>query len=157
MKISTKYSAYIIKEYTWWTLVLNEKQLPYLGRCYAWWKDRTLGEGENMPFHHLPDDAVLELKKISSELSDALWSIGYQTTLPGEQFLLNMAYLANQPEHNHHMHVHFIPRTSIPVKHFGLTADDPNWGKNYANPPGEAEVSRNKLMQISAGLARHFH
>lgn len=157
MEISGRYLAYILKEYECWTLVLSEKQVPYLGRCYAWWKDTTPGEGENMPFGNLPDDALIELRKISNDLSGALWALGYQTMLYGKEFLLNTAYLANEPAHNHHMHVHFIPRTRVPVKRFGLTAHDPNWGSNYSNPPGgQQELPHHKLLQIREELARHI-
>jgi hypothetical protein len=136
MQVSEEYTPYTVREYEFWTLFLHPKQLPYLGRCYAWWKDREAHEGERMPFVRVPVPALEELQRISLHVTQACEALGYQTVPYGENFLLNIAYLANEAGHNHHMHVHFVPRTKIEFGVLGINRriNDREWGKNYAKP-----------------------
>ena len=157
MLLGDPYLPYVITEYKFWKLVLNEKQLPYLGRCYAWWKDREPGEGENMSFDELPNKALIELKQIAHELKSVYFALGYTVDPYGDYFRLNgPLFLANEAEHHRgHMHMHFVPRTGISfTTRFGITVVDPNWGKNYANPQGEAKLPHHTLIRIAEEMAR---
>lgn len=157
MLSAEKYQPYIIKDYIDWTLFLHEKQFPYIGRCYAWWKDSSPHEGELMRPSDLGRDELLELNNtIFDEVVDACAALGYQVEPYGDKFLLNMSYLANMPEHNHHMHWHFVPRTSIPIVLAGLNlrTEDVEWGKHYAKPPlGEEALAHEKLLAIRQLMA----
>ena len=155
MELRERYRPYIIKEYEYWTLVLHEKQLPYIGRCYAWWKDRAPGEGEGMPPSSLPPRGIIEAtRKIFVDVQTACTKLGYDSLGPGaygKKFLLNTCYLANEPAHNHHMHIHYIPRSAhrVVVEALGLASEDIEWGRNYAKPmQGEHTLPRRVLLEI---------
>lgn len=154
-----KYLPYIIKEYTHWTLFLHKKQNPYVGRCYAWWKkDDSQGQGENMRPSDLSRQAVFELNQtVFDEVVDACRALGHQVDPYGENFLLNMAYLANLAEHKHYMHWHFVPRFKEPlaVGKIGLLTADHEWGQHYAKPAlGEYELDEEKLRFIRLTMAK---
>jgi diadenosine tetraphosphate (Ap4A) HIT family hydrolase len=156
VEISERYRPNIIKEYDYWILVLHEKQLPYVGRCYSWWKDREPGEGEGKPFSWIPDDAVLESKKIYKEVMLACAALAYETIPFGTDFLLNKNYMANEEVHRHHMHEHFIPRSRIEfrVPKVGVLVRDREWGKNYAKPAlGEHELPEEHHRTVKAIMA----
>lgn len=158
MLSAKEYQPYIIKEYPYWTLFLHQKQSPYVGRCYAWWKDRKLDEGEGMQAGLLPKGARNWLFDcIFWEVTRACKALGYSTDQYGPGFLLNMAYLANEGHlHNHHMHWHFIPRSPHPIilKEIDLRCEDAEWGKQYAKPRlGEHTLAESQLQHIRRLMA----
>lgn len=150
--LGEKYRPLIIKEYPFWTLVLHEKQSPYVGRCYAWWKDQKPGDGERLQAGLIPKTARGWLfDQIFWEVIRACRALGYSTQEYGSKFLLNMCCLANMPAHNHHMHWHFIPRSAHPIiiEQIDLRVDDREWGSNYARPSlGEHELESTRLEFI---------
>lgn len=158
MESAPAYLPYRIKEYPHWTLFLNKKQMPYLGRCYAWWKDRTEGEGESMRPSDLPPEALFELTHtVFEDVIDACRALGHDTDRYGPLFRLNMAYLANEPVHNHHMHWHFVPRFKEQVffEPAGRTFTDTEFFANYAKPPaGERVVPEDALRKIRFAMAK---
>jgi hypothetical protein len=159
VKISDEYAPYAIRAYTYWTLFLNKKQLPFVGRCYAWWNDNHDAEGEGMPFARLPIDAVEELQRISTDVTIACGALGYSTTPRPPQFLLNISYQANEGHiHRYHMHWHFIPRSKLEFKAkvpgHDLTVRDLAWGKNYSKTPlGQHELDDDQLQAIKMSMA----
>ncbi len=157
MLTSPQYAPYIIWDYFFWTLFLNTKQQPYVGRCYAWWKDRTPNEGEGMRLADLDTDAFEELQLIEDHVMTAYGALGHLTEPYAQNFLLNASYLANEGHlHNHHFHIHFVPRFRQPLmlSPIGLEVKDELWGRNYANPPGgEKELSEIKLQYIRLVMA----
>jgi hypothetical protein len=158
MLSGTAYQPYLIKEYPYWSLFLHTKQSPYVGRCYAWWKDRKPGEGEGMQAGLLPKEARGWLFDcIFWEVVRACKTLGYSTDQYGPGFLLNMACLANEGHlHNHHMHWHFIPRSPHPIilKETNLRFEDAEWGKQYAKPIfGEYGLAEPHLQYIRRTMA----
>ena len=157
MQSSPEYLPYVIKDYPFWTLFLHKKQNPYVGRCYAWFKDKKPGDGEGMQAGAMSKEArgwLFDL--IYWEVSIACFALGYSTNRYGPEFLLNMCYLANMPEHNHHMHWHFIPRSAHPIvlEQIDLRVQDFEWGRNYAKPAlGEHELDEERLQFIRARMA----
>jgi len=131
---SDVYRPNIIREYRYWTLFLNTKQKPYVGRCYAWFRDSDLRRGEGLRLDELPVAAIIEYScRIFPDVVRACKALGYATEKYGQEFLLNTCYLANEKSHNHHMHVHYIPRSANPVTlhDIDLTCNDLRWGHNY--------------------------
>ncbi len=153
MKIGKEFKPLILKEYEFWALSLSPKQLPYVGRTYAWWKDRHIGEGEKMAPWELPLSALLELHSlVMLDVVRGLDAIGYPTQPYGERFLLNTAYLANESGHNHHMHYHFIPRVRdlLNLEKLRLTVTDERWGKNYLQPQNAPTLTHKRLLALKA-------
>lgn len=150
MLLGERYQPLIIRDYKYWTLVLHEKQIPYLGRCYAWWKDRVPHEGEGASIANLPSKAILECYKVivSDVIADCR-KLGYNV-LYDVNFRLNDAQFGNEEGHNHHIHVHFIPRykTSWPFEPLGLKVHDPLWGRNYARGFNERTLHADQLKVI---------
>lgn len=135
MKTAPQYEPLIIKDYGCWTLFLSQKQEPYVGRCYAWYRDRTPGEGEGMRFSEIPDKALLDLKQIARDIERAWEALGHDTSSRHE-FLDNVSKLGNEAVHNHHMHIHFVPRFKKPVgveALLGRPFEDLVWGQNPAS------------------------
>ena len=134
MEVSDKYKSNIIKEYKFWTLFINVKQVPHTGRCYIWWKDRTPHEGEGLSLADLPLEALVEFQQIFAEVTTMCGALGYSIDQYGPEFLLNTCYLANEGHiHHQHMHIHFIPRAlhSFVVPKTDIQVVDPVWGANY--------------------------
>lgn len=159
MLTAPAYAPYLIKEYPHWLLFLNKKQAPYLGRCYAWWKDREPGEGEGMRPSALPPEALVELHhRIFDDVLDACRALGHDTDAYGKSFLLNMAYLANEGHlHAHHMHWHFVPRFTRPLHlpRIGVRVEDTGWGSHYARAvQDEHELGESRLRYIRAVMAK---
>lgn len=156
-----QYLPYIIKQYTHWTLFLHKKQNPYIGRCYAWWKKGdSPGQGEHMRPSDLSRQAWFELLTVFDEVVDGCRELGHRVDPYDEAFKLNMAYLANSPEHNGYMHWHFVPRFKQPlvIKKIDLLVADREWEKNYAKPAlGEHELDEEKLQFIRLTMAKAIH
>lgn len=150
MLSSTEYLPYLIKDYEYWGLFLNKKQVPYLGRTYAWWKDRTPGEGEGMRPSDLPQEALRELHHtIFDDMLDVCHALGHMTDPYGPLFRLNMACLANEPVHNHHMHWHFVPRFKHPLYFEPLSRrfEDTEFFAHYAKPPAGERIMPEAALQ----------
>lgn len=145
MLSKAKFNKYIIKEYPNWTLFLAEHQWPHVGRCYAWWKDRPPVNGENLPLSLLTEPALAEVfQTIFADVCRACHALGHETEPYGPNFLLNTCYLANNDTHNHHMHVHFLPRFRQPLEIKIGQFVDRGWGgpptfhdSNIKHPPEE--------------------
>ncbi len=158
MLVSARYRPNIIKEYEYWWLLTSEYQVPHLGRCYAWWKDRHDGEGEGLPLCSLPQQALSEcFQTVFLDVMKACGALGHQTNKYGTEFLLNTAYLANERlYHNAHMHVHFIPRFkhAFRTPQLGIRSEDSLWGKHYdrvlAHHEMLQEYKRKALNEIVA-------
>jgi hypothetical protein len=155
MLVSEQYKPQVIKEYTYWTLLIHEMQLPFLGRCVVWWKDRSLGDGEGMRYSDIQPEAHVELGMIEGDILDAWQALGHTTEPYGADFRVNMSLLANMQEHHHHLHWHFVPRFKHPVdnKALGLYVEDGALYRNYPNQK-QSEVSPAVLQSIRAVMAK---
>lgn len=152
MQLSTKSYPNVLKEYGYWTLVLHERQLPHVGRCFAWWKDREPHEGEGLAPPSLPTAALVELHNtIYLDVEKACGALGHQITRPNtvgpETFRLNLACLANGLDHGNHMHWHFIPRFKNPLvlPKLGIVAEDHLWGSHY-----ESSLAKHRALNDDA-------
>ncbi|HVZ75851.1 MAG TPA: hypothetical protein VG934_01105 [Candidatus Paceibacterota bacterium] len=156
MESAEKYQPYIIKEYPHWTLFLNQKQMPYVGQCYAWWKDNHPGKGEGMsPFHLTGRDLVEVFHMIYQDVLIGCKTLGHRTDRLGQGFRLNVAHLANEPIHNHQMHWHFVPRFAEPVRVqalLGRTFEDLIAHENYAHIK-ELALPHEELLVIRDTMA----
>lgn len=127
MLVGGQFRKNIIKSGTYWDFLISEKQ-KYVGRTYIWWKDRSEGEGENMAFDELPDEALAEAKRTYRDAIRISRMLGYKTEPYGPDFKLNIGIFCNEKQHhNGHMHMHFYPRTSVnfETEHIrALTMDD---------------------------------
>lgn len=158
MLMSTEYAPYLIKEYRHWSLFLHRKQMPYLGRCYAWWKDTAHGEGEGLRPSDLSPEALVEvMRTVFEDVVDACHALGHSTDEYGARFRLNMAYFANEREHRHHLHWHFVPRFGEPLRFepLGRLFCDTEFHANYAKPPGgERVLPEDQLQTVRAMMAK---
>lgn len=108
----------------YWKVFLNPKQ-TYLGRSIATLKRHcaSLSDLTNEEW----DDFVGLVKIIESAYKKAL-----SATLFNWSCLMNDAY-QNEPP-NPHVHWHLRPRYENPVRLFGLTFEDLEFGHHYARP-----------------------
>lgn len=130
------YVKWIVKEYQYWTLLLNDDQ-RYLGRAYVW----LVREGGMQRFSQITDEEYAELRIVMREYERALkelWNPDF----------MNYAWLANLiSEHGGHGHLHLIPRYKDPRTFANVEFIDGRWGKNFS--PSEAfKPSENVLTQI---------
>jgi len=148
MRSKPEFVRYLIKRYRYWELFLHHQQYPYVGRCYAWWKDRHQGEGERLPPWRLPSRAFDELNyTIAQHVALAHGKLGYRPSIYGDEYRLNICLHANEPVHNYHLHYHFIPRTLRPIQIpvLGVRCIDPQNDKNYKTSFEEtAELGRQR-------------
>jgi hypothetical protein len=160
---SDQYSHLLLKSYPHWDLYLSDKQWPHVGRCYAWWRDhpKRKGEGEGKPLSWLPLPAIIEYNvHIFNDVMHACQALGYSREY-GKGFLLNVAYLANEQVHNHHLHVHYIPRSAVKFKvsDIELMVDDHAWGGDYSKHPAGSPMKPDDLLAIKvtmkSALERH--
>ena len=158
MRVSPEFKGNIIKEYDFWTLLLHTHQVPHVGRCYIWWRDKALGEGEGLPLWNIPENALIEgLQDIPLDIIMACKALGHNTDAYGTEFLLNTTYLANEMVHHKaHLHVHFIPRYKQPllVTDLGVTCvEDRLWGKHYGPMSEQATLPAHDLSTIRLAMA----
>lgn len=158
MLVDPRYQLNILKEYEYWTLLLHERQSPYVGRCYAWWKDRSPGEGEGLALYEIPIRATLECYQIIMQDLDRAYANldWYATEHYGESFLLHAACLCNEiVHHNAHLHVHFIPRYSstLVIPEVSMTFTDELWGKHYLPMKDQTELRPHEHRQVHQLLA----
>ena len=134
------YVQWIIKEYQYWTLLLNDDQ-RYLGRAYVW----LVREGGMQRFSEITDVEYTELRIVMREYESALkelWNPDF----------MNYAWLANFfSEHGGHGHLHLIPRYQDSRTFAGIDFVDGRWGKNFS--PYEAlKPSEEILIQLRDAL-----
>jgi diadenosine tetraphosphate (Ap4A) HIT family hydrolase len=134
--IDEPYVKWIIKEYNYWTLMLNEDQ-RYLGRAYAW----LVREGGMQRFSEITDEEMSELRVLMREYEitvEELWQPDF----------MNYAWLANLiSEHGGHGHMHLVPRYKEPRTFAGVEFFDGRWGKNFS-PSEEFKPAEEVLMQL---------
>ncbi len=141
---SQDYERYKLKSYRYWDLYLHENQY-YLGRVYIW----------------LKRDNINDLMDITNEERAELFEIGRQYRVVMDKYtkwkpdLYNWAALGNLESHNHHVHVHVIPRyKTARIVESICTFTDKNWGKNYAPYDKEFKVSDDIMWSIYESLKR---
>jgi hypothetical protein len=150
MKVSEEFAPNLAREYKFWDLFVSPKQ-RYLGRSYIWWRDKSLGQGENMAYDDLPDEALLETKKIWRDVVRCCRMLGYRTEPYGEHFRLNTTYLANERKHhNGHMHMHFFPRTEVNFisSPIGVETLDQDFDKMYASGGADRTLSEGQMATL---------
>lgn len=158
MRVSPEFRQNIIKEYKHWTLLLHTHQVPYIGRCYIWWRDRgkhDMGEGL-APWEIHPEPLLEGLQEIPKDILRACKALGHNTDSYGTEFLLNTAYLANLvADHKAHLHVHFIPRYKEPlhVESLTRTFEDDLWGKHYKPMSAQSALPVHDLSTIRLEMA----
>jgi diadenosine tetraphosphate (Ap4A) HIT family hydrolase len=134
------YTKWIIKEYTYWTLLLNDDQ-RYLGRAYVW----LVREGGMQRFSEITNEEYAELRVVMREYEVALkrlWAPDF----------MNYAWLANLiSSHGGHGHLHLIPRYKDARSFAGIEFIDGRWGKNFS-PSEEFKPSEDVLAQIRDSL-----
>ena len=134
--IDEPYVKWIIKEYTYWTVMLNEDQ-RYLGRTCAW----LVREGGMQRFSEITDEEMSELRILMREYESAvvkLWQLDF----------MNYAWLANLiSEHGGHGHMHLVPRYKEARTFAGVQFVDGRWGKNFS-PSQEFRPSEEVLIQL---------
>src|SRR5688572_30681845 len=122
VEIGAKYEPFVLKEYQYWTLLLNESQ-RYLGRAVVW----LARPGDMQKFSGLWAGELVELQLITREYEAALERVGFK---PDH---MNSAMLGNEVQvHNGHGHLHLIPRYKEPREFMGVSFVDDRWGKNSA-------------------------
>ncbi len=121
--IVPEYQPFILKEYHYWTLLLNEQQ-RYLGRAVLW----LARPGGMQRLSGLSSNELAEMRSICET---------YERILDQVRFCpdhMNYAMLGNYiHEHAGHGHVHIIPRYMVrenPPMFMGVTFEDDRWGKN---------------------------
>ncbi len=138
-----QFQPFILKEYTHWTLLLNEKQ-RYLGRAVVW----LARPGDMQRFSALTKDELFELQLITQAYERALDAMGWK---PDH---MNYAMLGNLiDEHKGHGHMHLIPRYESahrPV-FMGVTFEDDRWAKN-CTPETPMNVAPDILLGLVAAL-----
>ena len=134
------YVQWIIKEYQYWTLLLNDDQ-RYLGRAYVW----LVREGGMQRFSEITDVEYTELRIVMREYENALKELW-------DPDFMNYAWLANLfSEHGGHGHLHLIPRYQDSRTFAGIDFVDGRWGKNFS--PYEAlKPSEEILIQLRDAL-----
>jgi diadenosine tetraphosphate (Ap4A) HIT family hydrolase len=134
--LDAPYTKWIIKEYKYWTLLLNDDQ-RYLGRAYVW----LVREGGMQRFSEVSDDEYSELRIVMYEYEQVLkelWNPDF----------MNYAWLANLiSEHGGHGHLHLTPRYKDTRAFASIKFTDGRWGKNFS-PSEEFKPSEEILVQI---------
>jgi diadenosine tetraphosphate (Ap4A) HIT family hydrolase len=134
--IDEPYVKWIIKEYKYWTLLLNEDQ-RYLGRACVW----LVREGGMQRLSQITDEESAELRLVMREYERAaeeLWHPDF----------MNYAWLANLiHEHGGHGHLHLVPRYKDARTFAGVEFIDGRWGKNFS-PSEEFKPAENILIEI---------
>jgi len=130
------YVKWTIKEYKYWTLLLNDDQ-RYLGRAYVW----LVREGGMQRFSEITDEEMNELRIVMREYEAALQELW-------KPDFMNYAWLANLiAEHGGHGHLHLVPRYKESRTFAGVEFIDGRWGKNFS-PSEEFKPSEEILIQL---------
>lgn len=139
-----QYQPFVLKEYRYWTLLLNERQ-RYLGRAVLW----LARPGEMQRFSALSQRELIESQHITREYEVVLNKMGWN---PDH---MNYAMLGNYfHEHAGHGHLHIIPRyapRASPPVFMGVTFEDDRWGKN-CSPETPTNISPEVLAGLVAAL-----
>ena len=138
--LQKSYMPLILKEYKYWTLLLNDDQ-RYLGRAYVW----LVREGEMQRFSEISDEEMIELRVVIREYETALkelWNPDF----------MNYAWLANLfSKHGGHGHMHLIPRYKDSRAFATIEFVDGRWGKNFT-PSEEFKLTQSVLFEIRDAL-----
>jgi len=139
------YVRLIIREYRYWTLLLNEDQ-RYFGRAYAW----LVREGGMQRFSEITNDEYLELRTVMREYESALGELS-------KPDFMNYAWLANLiSQHSGHGHLHLIPRYKDSRTFAGIEFIDGRWGQNFS-PSIEFKPAEIILIQIRDAIKEKIH
>lgn len=134
------FTKWIIKEYTYWTLLLNDDQ-RYLGRAYVW----LVREGGMQRFSEITDEEYAELRIVMRQYEQAakeLWAPDF----------MNYAWLANLiSEHGGHGHLHLVPRYKDKRMFAGIEFIDGRWEKNFS-PSEELKPREDVLINLRDAL-----
>lgn len=125
-KAKDPFEHLLLKEYKAWRLYVHPNQL-YLGRAYAWL--RREGKVGIADLTWTPE--LWELfHGVVPQLREAL-KIAFQfDDRPESSDILNATWMANDPAHGHHGHMHFIPRFREPRDFAGVHFIDWRFGRN---------------------------
>lgn len=143
--LDQSYVQWTIKEYQYWTLLLNDDQ-RYLGRAYVW----LVREGGMQRFSEITDVEYTELHIVMREYENALKELW-------DPDFMNYAWLANLiSEHGGHGHLHLIPRYINSRTFAGVEFIDGRWGKNCF-PSEQFKPSEEILTQLRDALKQKIH
>ena len=92
------FSKYVVKEYTYWTVLIKTNQ-SYLGRCVVWCK-----RDDALDYTDMSNEEHAELLQILKELR-----VAAEKCFQANWF--NYAFLGNETRH---LHCHFVPRYEAP-------------------------------------------
>ncbi len=115
MKIEKEFVRNILKEYTYWTVLVHNNQ-GYLGRSVVWCNREAAEE-----LTDATEEEREELFLILADLKKAL----EQAFSPD---VLNYAFLGNATKH---LHCHVVPRYKETREFAGQKFEDRRWGHNY--------------------------
>ena len=124
-------------ETSFWKVFLADDQ-AYLGRCYVTLK-RHAGDLSKLTQDEW-DDLLEVIIKLESSVKKA-----FGATLFNWTCLMNLAYQNNPP--NPHIHWHFRPRYSHPVRFAKLTFEDPEFGQHYSREHERSLIVSKNLQQ----------
>lgn len=146
------YERFLLKEYKAWRLFLHPNQL-YLGRAYAWLRrEGKVGIAdlswtpEVWELFHGVIPRLREALKVSFEFDDS----------PEGRDLLNATWMANDPAHGHHGHMHFIPRFCEPRDFAGVRFIDRRFGRNHLSSYESDRPTDRVVFAIRDELRRAF-
>ncbi len=119
--IDEPYIPNIIREYRFWTLMINEDQ-RYLGRCVIW----LVREGALQDKCDLTTEEREEFWRIELHTRNALRAL-WKPDLFSYMWQGNLI-----AQHGGHGHEHIVPRYKYPRLFQGVEFVDQRWGKNSA-------------------------
>ncbi len=143
--LDESYTKWIVKEYTYWALLIADDDQRYLGRAYAW----LVREGGMQRFSEITDEELSELRVLMREYEAALERLW-------QPDFMNYCWLANLiAQHGGHGHMHFIPRYQSSRTFEGVEFVDDRWGKNFT-PGTPMELSPEMYEKIRDALKREL-
>ncbi len=132
--IAPEFEWSILKEYTYWTLLLAEKPTPFLGKAVVW----LAREGEMQRYSSITPYELVELQLVLKAYEGALerlWKPDH----------MNYMWMGNLfHEHGGHGHMHVFPRYKEPREFAGTKFIDTRWGK-FHKPHETPEFSRAQM------------
>ena len=119
------YEHYKLKSYTQWDLYLHQNQY-YLGRMYLWAK----GENRNVDMTQMTPEEHTEWWQICQQIRTVL-----NTMFKPDR--INWSWLQNEQSHDHHLHMHIVPRYESPRLFGGYRFVDEQPFANWSPYPKE--------------------
>ncbi len=136
--IDERYIPNIIREYRFWTLMINENQ-RFLGRSVIW----LVREGVLQDKCDLTTDEREEFWRIERHIRDALRTLWNPD-------LFNYLWQGNLiKDHGGHGHEHVLPRYKYPRTFRGVEFIDTRWQQNSA--PSEPFIPDDALLHEIRG------